>query len=216
MAADLVIPSTITDGGANTAATVMTDLNAIVTWLNTNALHIDGTKALTGRLSSPNTDPSAGDDYARKAYGDAKSTTENAAMTAADNLPPKVGCSVSGTTSVPNSSLTALSFSSETYDSDGFFAPTSTNIVIPTGFTGLYIVKVSLTSNPGATVNTAIYLNGAEYRNPFPSTFTSTTGGVGYSMALFTQGDIVTFRVTQFSGSSLNMTSSVELRRVSA
>jgi microcystin-dependent protein len=71
MAGNATITNTLVDGQPNAAAPVMQNFNDILTWINTNAVHLDGSKAFTGVPSGPASDPVSANQYARKAYVDA-------------------------------------------------------------------------------------------------------------------------------------------------
>jgi hypothetical protein len=204
MAADLTI-ATISDGAANTAATLMTQLNAIVTWLNTNAVHLDGTKAMTGRLSSPDTDPVSNNEFARKTYADNANTTEVAARGVGDDFTPKVGCSVSCSQSVPDTTLTTLTWSTEVYDTDGFITAPSSTITIPAGMGGVYLVRIS-GSLSGPTWQSDIYIGGVFSR-------TLTREGTVF---LLSAGNAITVNIRQFTGSTVTVTGTIVVERLSA
>ena len=71
MAANLVIPTSITDGQPLSGAPVKGNFDAVATWVNTNAVHLDGSKPMTGELVGTGADPTSANQYARKAYVDA-------------------------------------------------------------------------------------------------------------------------------------------------
>jgi microcystin-dependent protein len=71
MAADLVIPNAIVNGEPNDGAQVASNFNAIATWVNANAVHLDASKAFTATPSGPSADPTTANQFARKAYVDA-------------------------------------------------------------------------------------------------------------------------------------------------
>jgi microcystin-dependent protein len=71
MASNATVTNTLVDGQPNAAAPVMQNLNDILTWINTNAVHLDGSKAFTAVPSGPASDPVSANQLARKAYVDA-------------------------------------------------------------------------------------------------------------------------------------------------
>lgn len=71
MAANLVIPTSITDGQPLSGAPVKGNFDAVATWVNTNAVHLDGSKPMIGELVGTGADPTSANQYARKAYVDA-------------------------------------------------------------------------------------------------------------------------------------------------
>lgn len=60
----------------------------------------------------------------------------------------RTGCTISRSGQSVSSSLsfTNISFNTETFDSDGFFAPTSTTVTVPSGLDGLYAITFAVTS----------------------------------------------------------------------
>lgn len=72
MAANATVPNSFTDGTATSAPAVNANFTAILNWVNTNAVHLDGTKAFTAVPSGPATDPTTANQLTRKAYVDAK------------------------------------------------------------------------------------------------------------------------------------------------
>lgn len=71
MAANLTIPTSLADGQALSAAPVKGNFDAVATWVNTNAVQLDGSKPMTGELVGTGADPTSANQYARKAYVDA-------------------------------------------------------------------------------------------------------------------------------------------------
>jgi len=71
MAANLTIPTSITDGQPLSAAPVKGNFDAVATWVNTNTVQLDGSKPMTGELVGTGADPTSANQYARKAYVDA-------------------------------------------------------------------------------------------------------------------------------------------------
>jgi hypothetical protein len=74
----------------------------------------------------------------------------------------RTGCRVrrAAVQSIPNATSTSLSFDTEDDDTDGFFAPTSTTITIPTGLGGLYAITF-FASGPG--------ISGESFMSIFPT-----------------------------------------------
>src|SRR5689334_22099154 len=83
MAANVSVPNSFSNGIAADATAVNANFAALVAWINSNAVHLDGAKATTGTLSGPNSDPVSADQYTRKAYVDAKDAAEVTARNAA-------------------------------------------------------------------------------------------------------------------------------------
>jgi microcystin-dependent protein len=70
MATALSYTYTLTNGQPNDATQVMADFTNVSTWVNTNAVHLDGSKPMTGELSGTGSDPVSANQYARKQYVD--------------------------------------------------------------------------------------------------------------------------------------------------
>lgn len=70
MATDAAVTNNFTAGTPAVADDVDTNFADLVTWLNTNAVHLDGSKAFTGIPSGPASDPTTANQLTRKAYVD--------------------------------------------------------------------------------------------------------------------------------------------------
>jgi hypothetical protein len=70
MAADASVPNNFTSGLPSVADDVDANFTAVINWINTNAVHLDASKAFTSVPSGPATDPSSDNQLARKAYVD--------------------------------------------------------------------------------------------------------------------------------------------------
>jgi hypothetical protein len=148
MATDVALPHVITNGPFQDANQVMANLNAIKNWLNTNAVQLDASKATTGTLSGPASDPSTSNQYARKAYVDA---------TDLGNV--RMGCSISGSqVCTDGTGMANMTFANEASDTHGFHSPGGQNIVIPTGCAGVYLISV-YANVTGSGSNLRIHLN---------------------------------------------------------
>jgi hypothetical protein len=132
--------------------------------------------------------------------------------TPASSSPSFVGCSIyqsASGTNITNNTATNLNFDSEFFDTNGFHS-TSTNtdrITIPTGYAGKYLVTYSVRFDTNATGarNTWINKNGTnivEAISLFGSSANQTTCFRSVIIDL-TQGDYLTFTVSQNSGGNL-------------
>ncbi len=74
MAADASVPNNFTSGLPSVADDVDANFAAVVNWINTNAVHLDASKAFTSVPSGPATDPTSDNQLTRKAYVDSKAT----------------------------------------------------------------------------------------------------------------------------------------------
>lgn len=70
MAANAVVTNNFVQGTPANASEVNTNFADLVTWINANATHLDGTKAFTGLVTLPATTPSNANHATRKAYVD--------------------------------------------------------------------------------------------------------------------------------------------------
>jgi microcystin-dependent protein len=71
MAASASVTYNFVAGTPSVADNVDQNFADLVTWINTNAVHLDGSKAFTAVPSGPATDPVSANELARKAYVDA-------------------------------------------------------------------------------------------------------------------------------------------------
>jgi hypothetical protein len=71
MASDVAVTYNFTNTTNADAEQVDTNYADLVTWINTNAVHLDASKAFTGVPSGPATDPSTANQLSRKSYVDA-------------------------------------------------------------------------------------------------------------------------------------------------
>lgn len=71
MAANATVTYNFVQGTPANAGDVNTNFADLVTWINTNATHLDGTKAFTGLVTLPATSPSTVNHATRKGYVDA-------------------------------------------------------------------------------------------------------------------------------------------------
>lgn len=72
MASNVSVTYDFVQGTPANADDVDTNFSDITTWINTNAVHLDGTKAFTGLVTLYGADPSASDHATRKGYVDAQ------------------------------------------------------------------------------------------------------------------------------------------------
>jgi hypothetical protein len=72
MAAPASVPTSFSNGTTADAVAVNADFAALVSWINTNAVHLDGSKPFTAVPSGPASDPVSGDQLTRKTYVDSQ------------------------------------------------------------------------------------------------------------------------------------------------
>jgi microcystin-dependent protein len=70
MAAAATVPNSFTAATLAESAKVNANFTSLLTWINTNAAHLDGSQAFTGVPSGPATDPTSANQFTRKAYVD--------------------------------------------------------------------------------------------------------------------------------------------------
>ena len=70
MASDVTVTYDFVQGTPANADDVDTNFSDITTWINTNAVHLDGTKSFTGLVTLANADPSVANHATRKSYVD--------------------------------------------------------------------------------------------------------------------------------------------------
>lgn len=71
MASNVTVPNAFANATTADATAVNANFTALVNWINTNAVHLDGSKAFTAVPSGPATDPTNVNHLVRKAYVDA-------------------------------------------------------------------------------------------------------------------------------------------------
>lgn len=71
MASNATVTYSFVQGTPANAVEVNTNFTDLITWINTNATHLDGTKAFTGLVTLPATTPSNANHATRKGYVDA-------------------------------------------------------------------------------------------------------------------------------------------------
>lgn len=201
MAAAVSVPNTFVAATTAQSAQVNADFTALVTWINTNAVHLDATKAFTGIVTGPASDPVGANDLSRKSYVDAQV-----------KAPPRTGCSVTVTNqSVAGGAAAAFVFSTEVWDTDAFFVAPSTTVTIPASFGGLYLIDASFSTASGTGYHD-VRKNGTVIR-----TTLSGVGGSTGSLAVIAPlvaGDTLTVFMTNLSGVN-NFSGALSIARLS-
>lgn len=115
--------------------------------------------------------------------------------------------------SIPNTTITSISWDTESLDSDGFIAVTSPTITIPTGLSGTYSITTVLTYAAGAGNGHYIQVltGGVTYRIPGVDADSLQTWTGVIALAA---GDTVVVQTAQFSGGNLNLTGRLEMFRL--
>lgn len=113
---------------------------------------------------------------------------------------------------------TAISWDTETTDTDGFITATSDTITIPTGLGGLYsgMARVAWASSPGTNSYIDLLINATPYGFPIGAATQSTTQSLAIGAVAIGAGDTVKIRLSQGSGGAINVTAALQLWRISA
>jgi hypothetical protein len=108
---------------------------------------------------------------------------------------------------IPNNTATAITWATETFDTDGFHSTSSntSRLTVPSGKAGYYLVggQVEINANTSGFRTLSLYKNGSPYKR-----VTITPSGVEPTMVIavpisLTVGDYVEFYFTQNSGTSI-------------
>lgn len=123
-----------------------------------------------------------------------------------------VGCRVTNSVaqSISNTTRTALSFDTESFDTSGFHSTTVSPqiMTVPSGKAGKYLITggVTFATNSSGNRELYIFLNGGIYSSVFqPGTSVGSTGMVISDIIDMAVGDYVTLRVEQDSGSTIDV-----------
>lgn len=132
----------------------------------------------------------------------------------------KIGCTATRASnlSMGAGALTAVTWTAETVDTDGFITPTSSTVTVPTGLGGLYAVTFTATFASSVTGCYARMLrNGGSTSADRWQTATATMGDVSHGITIpLDGGDTISVSVWN-GGSSVNMTAgSLNVYRVAA
>lgn len=187
MASDATVPNNFTTGAPSVADDVDANFNAILSWINTNAVHLDAAKAFTSVPSGPTgTDPTTDNQLTRKAYVDAKvpyTTLHRCSLRRSTGV------------SLPTATPTTITWLTAAF-AGGFWTSGST-ITVPSGADGLYSWGVTATTTLTASHTYRLFVNSV-------SAQTDTDSGayeqrVGSTIAL-KAGDVLYLQVEQGSG----------------
>lgn len=239
MAANVAVTYNFVAGTPAVADNVDTNFADLVTWINTNAVHLDGSKAFTG-APTYGSDPSSANELARKAYVDTKmsavtSTTRPSSpvngqmILETDKKRVRVwdgsawllvsgaqhaGASNTGTV-VANTVTATLTFATEDADTDTFFTAGGSTFTIPEA--GTYAVTARLSRTAGTNFN-AGFSSYAEIVTPGSANFrylpASSDTVVGTVVRRFAASDTFTVTFTNNSGGSTTFNSVVTVQRV--
>lgn len=131
----------------------------------------------------------------------------------------RVGCAVTrvATQSIPSGTgtFTAISWDTESYDSNGFIAPTSTTMTVPSGYDGIYTICGNITwaSSPGTNAIVEVLYNGSTTVRYPVGAATQLPGGFSATLSMGAT-DTIQVRVSQGSGGAINVTAFCQMWRV--
>ena len=114
--------------------------------------------------------------------------------------------------------FTAISWDTETTDTDGFIAVTSGSITVPTNLGGIYSIsaKVTWASSPGANSTIEVLVGATAWNRTVITAATQMTDcGVSAVLAL-PAASVVQIRVSQGSGGAINVTGQMQMWRLGA
>jgi hypothetical protein len=125
----------------------------------------------------------------------------------------RTGCAISraANQSISTGSLTAITWDTESQDTDGFITVSSSTITVPSGLDGLYAItlRVALAASTNGLV--AISAGGVSFEGSYTQPATAPTLTV---MAGLAAAGTVTGSVYQASGGALNVTGSLSMYRI--
>lgn len=113
-----------------------------------------------------------------------------------------------------NGTTAAISFDTEYTDNASLFAPTSTNITIPTGAGGLYAVAWAVTWDVAGTAKTATLLVNSD--PVYQAASASGTKIIYHANVKLVAGDVVTLSCTNSAGATRNATATLMMTRLMA
>jgi hypothetical protein len=183
MAANVAVTYSFTNGLPSVAANVNTDFSDITTWINTNAVHLDASKAFTAVPSGPATDPTTANQLTRKAYVDGLLySTSGKEVRVRRTTPMVVGASTQVT----------ITWEVEDVDNGGFIAAPSTTITIPQD--GLYLAGFKLTASAVTTAVTGGLI--IPNQTSCSASLTAPGSKAGGAALYLLTGDVITGAVT--------------------
>lgn len=208
MAANVAVTYNFTAGTPAVADNVDQNFTDLTSWINTNAVHLDGSKAFTGIPSGPATDPTTANQLTRKAYVDA-----------AIDVRCGGGWQRGGSaqTFASGGATTKAVWDTELSDSDGFW--TAGDITVPAGKGGIYVVAVDFFNVLGVATNNSNF-SGKVIAGAYGATLGSVGGAGGAASACLvcplTAGQTVYTQLTIAGGVAATANVTLNLFRVSA
>jgi len=239
MASNVAVTYNFVAGTPAVADNVDQNFTDLVSWINTNAVHLDASKAFTNIPTGPNSDPTTANQLTRKAYVDGKFTS---CLSSARPSTPATGAMifetdknrvrvydgsnwllVSGSmrvsasntgTVVANATTSTLTFATENYDTDSFFTAGGSTFTVAEA--GTYSVTVHMAKTAGNSFTTGF---GCYGRVVAPSmTYRMSVSESDYmngSFSIyFTAGQTFTIQFQNASGGSTTFDTTVTAIRV--
>jgi hypothetical protein len=192
MAADATVPNNFTVGTPAVADDVDANFSAIVNWINTNAVHLDASKAFSSVPSGPTgIDPTTDNQLTRKAYVDARipfSTLFRVRLARATALV------------VTSGSPLGVTWLTESADPNNFWT-TGTNLTVPSGGTGLYAWGISSTVDV-ATATTWRFVDGSGNSLTAGTTGSVLTAQRASGTIVLAAGDVFGIRIEHSAGAN--------------
>jgi len=240
MAANVSVTYDFSSGTPAVADDVDQNFDDIVTWINTNAVHLDATKAFTAVPSGPASDPSSDNQLTRKAYVDKKyfvctSSTRPASPvdgsmiyetdkdrvrvyngSAWDLMAGASGAVATGSHTVTNAFTLALPYATEVSDTDSYFTAGGTTFTVPEA--GLYAVSLSLVRTSGTDFADG-FGSSLEVLTSAKSFFMAESALNNYSATFVVRlaaSNTVQLKFTNATGGSTSFTSWVSVQRMGA
>lgn len=196
MASDASVPNNFVTGTPAVADDVDANFAALVSWVNTNAVHLDGSKAFTSVPSGPASDPTSDNQLARKAYVDGKvptGTRLNVKVTRA------------AATSISGLSASTVTFTAEAADNGGFIATPASTFTVPSGGDGLYAYGARFSVDFSGAHQLRLTVNSVQVAADVGVT---SSGGhlIPTGIVALAAGDTFSVAVYNASGSTISMT----------
>jgi hypothetical protein len=116
--------------------------------------------------------------------------------------------------SIPNNTLTNISFDAETSDSDGFCTPTSTTITIPAGLGGLYIVTATVSYATATLSANYIQINVTGGTRLLPSNGNATAVQSTTAILPLVAGNTIVLQTLHNNGGAQNANARIDLYRM--
>lgn len=240
MAANVSVTYNFVAGTPAVADDVDTNFSDLVSWINTNAVHLDASKAFTSIPSGPASDPTTGNQFTRKAYVDARYTICTSSTRPAspvdgsmiyetdknrvrvyngsgwDLAAGSCGAVATGSHTVANTVTSTLSFATEVSDTDSVFTAGGNTFTVPDD--GMYAVTYNFVRSSGTNFSDGFgsSLEVVTTTRSFKQGFNSLNDYSGTFIVPLSATNTVQFKFTNITGNSTSFTSWVSVRRVGA